>query len=79
MVVGKPSDNFLWGKCVVRHRGLDRVRVRVGAAYALRDPADSQVQQIVASMGPGTYGTKLILPQPLKTKVITEFCTKEMK
>merc|ERR1719247_426513 len=26
-------------------------------------------------MGPGTYGTKLRLSQPLKTKVITEFCT----
>jgi hypothetical protein len=27
------------------------------------------LRQIVASMGPGTYGTKLILSQPLKTKV----------
>jgi len=35
--------------------------------------------QIVASMGPGTYGTKLILSQPLKTKVITEFCKLKMK
>ena len=36
MVVGKPSDNFLWGKCIVKYRGLDRVRVRVGAAYAIQ-------------------------------------------
>jgi len=27
------------------------------------------LRQIVASMGPGTYGTKLILSQPLKTKM----------
>jgi len=73
MVDGKPMWELLVGKCIVKYRGPQRVRVRVKRADG--ELSLLSYVQIVASMGPGTYGTKLILSQPLKTKVPTEFCT----